>query len=306
MKNNKGFISVTVIYAFFLVFLTLMIYIVTNMTVNRNLLNNMKKAVKNDLNDASFARYLINRYDEDNINFIKLNSNDYTYGIDDNSYRFTGSDPDNYVKFDENSEKVYRIIGIFKEKVKLIEETNLDTNWVINFGIGSNDYDGSYIYRKLNTEADGYLASIDNISKFIEFEDWYVGGIDEEIIAKSGKEIAEAEVGKNKNTGVIVNDRIGLPYISDYIYAQDSSNKATYGKNVTNTNNWMFVGDSWFITRNTSVSKTEVYYLNSNGNVSSIASDATTIIARPTFYLKNNIKLLSGEGTYLDPYIIGE
>ena len=147
MKNNKGFISVTVIYAFFLVFLTLMIYIVTNMTVNRNLLNNMKKAVKNDLNDASFARYLINRYDEDNINFIKLNSNDYTYGIDDNSYRFTGSDPDNYVKFDENSEKVYRIIGIFKEKVKLIEETNLDTNWVINFGIGSNDYDGSYIYR---------------------------------------------------------------------------------------------------------------------------------------------------------------
>ena len=68
----------------------------------------------------------------------------------------------------------------------------------------------------------------------------------------------------------------------------------------------MFVGDSWFITRNTSVSKTEVYYLNSNGNVSSIASDATTIIARPTFYLKNNIKLLSGEGTYLDPYIIGE
>lgn len=306
MKNNKGFISVTVIYAFFLVFLTLMIYIVTNMTVNRNLLNNMKKAVKNDLNDASFARYLINRYDEDNINFIKLNSNDYTYGIDDNSYRFTGSDPDNYVKFDENSEKVYRIIGIFKEKVKLIEETNLDTNWVINFGIGSNDYDGSYIYRELNTEADGYLASIDNISKFIEFEDWYVGGIDEEIIAKSGKEIAEAEVGKNKNTGVIVNDRIGLPYISDYIYAQDSSNKATYGKNVTNTNNWMFVGDSWFITRNTSVSKTEVYYLNSNGNVSSIASDATTIIARPTFYLKNNIKLLSGEGTYLDPYIIGE
>ena len=46
MKNNKGFISVTVIYAFFLVFLTLMLYIVTNMAVNRNLLNNMKKTIE--------------------------------------------------------------------------------------------------------------------------------------------------------------------------------------------------------------------------------------------------------------------
>ena len=45
MKNNKGFISVTVIYAFFLVFLTLMLYIVTNMAVNRNFLNNMKKTI---------------------------------------------------------------------------------------------------------------------------------------------------------------------------------------------------------------------------------------------------------------------
>ena len=57
MKNNKGFISVTVIYAFFLVFLTLMLYIVTNMAVNRNFLNNMKKTIKSELNDSNFSRY---------------------------------------------------------------------------------------------------------------------------------------------------------------------------------------------------------------------------------------------------------
>lgn len=48
MKKN-GFISVTVIYTFFLVFLSLMLYIVTNLVVNRNLLNNMKTTIKNEL-----------------------------------------------------------------------------------------------------------------------------------------------------------------------------------------------------------------------------------------------------------------
>ena len=59
MKKN-GFISVTVIYTFFLVFLSLMLYIVTNLVVNRNLLNNMKTTIKNELNDSNFNRYLIN------------------------------------------------------------------------------------------------------------------------------------------------------------------------------------------------------------------------------------------------------
>ena len=59
MKKN-GFISVTVIYTFFLVFLSLMLYIVTNLVVNRNLLNNMKTTIKNELNNSNFNRYLIN------------------------------------------------------------------------------------------------------------------------------------------------------------------------------------------------------------------------------------------------------
>ena len=117
MKNNKGFISVTVIYAFFLVFLTLMLYIVTNMAVNRNFLNNMKKTIKSELNDSNFSRYLINHYEEDGIKLIRLNSTNYTYGIDDNSYRFTGANPNNYVKF-KDSDELYRIIGIFHQYLR--------------------------------------------------------------------------------------------------------------------------------------------------------------------------------------------
>lgn len=87
MKNSKGFISVTVIYSFFLVFLTLMMFIIVNLVTNRNLLNNMKKTIKNDISDTNFANYLINRYDD--LGILKIND----------SYRFNGNNPNNYVKF---------------------------------------------------------------------------------------------------------------------------------------------------------------------------------------------------------------
>lgn len=302
MKNNKGFISVTVIYAFFLVFLTLMLYIVTNMTVNRNLLNNMKKTIKNELNDSNFSRYLINHYEEDNIKLIKLNSTNYTYGIDDNSYRFTGANPNNYVKF-KDSDELYRIIGIFNEKVKLVKATSWKT---LSFNTTlDNNYIASNIFNNLNITIDSYLISLGNNIKYIDNENWYVGGIDEKYLSQTGKNIATMEVGDSKNNGVVINAKIGIIYLSDYIYAGDSSDKTNYGKNITNTNNWLFLNNSWFITRNTIASDIKVYSLNSAGAI--ISSSPTEVKnVRPAFYLKNNVRLVSGTGKSTDPYVIGD
>ena len=302
MKNNKGFISVTVIYAFFLVFLTLMLYIVTNMTVNRNLLNNMKKTIKNELNDSNFSRYLINHYEEDNIKLIKLNSANYTYGIDDNSYRFTGANPNNYVKF-KDSDELYRIIGIFNEKVKLVKATSWKT---LSFNTTmDNNYIASNIFNNLNITTDSYLISLGNNIKYIDNENWYVGGIDEKYLSQTGKNIATMEVGDSKNNGVVINAKIGIIYLSDYIYAGDSSDKTNYGKNITNTNNWLFLNNSWFITRNTIASDIKVYSLNSAGAI--ISSSPTEVKnVRTAFYLKNNVRLVSGTGKSTDPYVIGD
>ena len=302
MKNNKGFISVTVIYAFFLVFLTLMLYIVTNMTVNRNLLNNMKKTIKNELNDSNFSRYLINHYEEDNIKLIKLNSTNYTYGIDDNSYRFTGANPNNYVKF-KDSDELYRIIGIFNEKVKLVKATSWKT---LSFNTTmDNNYIASNIFNNLNITTDSYLISLGNNIKYIDKENWYVGGIDEKYLSQTGKNIATMEVGDSKNNGVVINAKIGIIYLSDYIYAGDSSDKTNYGKNITKTNNWLFLNNSWFITRNTIASDIKVYSLNSAGVI--ISSSPTEVKnVRPAFYLKNNVRLVSGTGKSTDPYVIGD
>ncbi len=69
------------------------------------------------------------------------------------------------------------------------------------------------------------------------------------------------------------------------------------GKN--NSNMWLItkykiletVFDNWYIK----------YY----GNAESSDSDVASYYVRPTYYLKSNVKIMSGTGTELDPYIVG-
>lgn len=280
MKNSKGFISVTVIYSFFLVFLTLMMFIIVNMVTSRNLLNNMKKTIKNEISDTNFANYLINRYEE--INMLKI----------DNTYRFNGSNPNNYIKF--NNEK-YRIIGVIDGKVKLIKNDS-----IINIAFdskSSNNYEESSVSSYLNTEFINNLG--DNI-ELIETTTWYVGGLDNSFKTKPGKEIINYEIGDKKNNGVTTIQKIGLPYISDYIYA---GNESIYDETVKNQNNWLFTSNMWFITR-TSSNLIYSYYLKNDGTIDTDTSSNNKNI-KPTFYLKGSVKYLSGTGTNSDPYIVG-
>lgn len=279
MKKN-GFISVTVIYSFFLVFLTLMMFIIVNMVTSRNLLNNMKKTIKNEISDTNFANYLINRYEE--INMLKI----------DNTYRFNGSNPNNYIKFNNET---YRIIGVIDGKVKLIKNDS-----IINVAFdskSSNNYEESSVSSYLNTEFINNLG--DNI-ELIETTTWYVGGLDNSFKTKPGKEIINYEIGDKKNNGVTIIQKIGLPYISDYIYA---GNESIYDETVKNQNNWLFTSNMWFITR-TNSNLVYSYYLKNDGTIDTdIASNIKNI--KPTFYLKGSVRYLSGTGTNADPYIVG-
>lgn len=280
MKNSKGFISVTVIYSFFLVFLTLMMFIIVNMVTSRNLLNNMKKTIKNEISDTNFANYLINRYEE--INMLKI----------DNTYRFNGSNPNNYIKFNNET---YRIIGVIDGKVKLLKNDS-----IINVAFdskSSNNYEESSVSSYLNTEFINNLG--DNI-ELIETSTWYIGGLDNSFKTKPGKEIINYEIGDKKNNGVTIIQKIGLPYISDYIYA---GNESIYDETVKNQNNWLFTSNMWFITR-TNSNLVYSYYLKNDGTIDTdIASNNKNI--KPTFYLKGSVRYLSGTGTNADPYIVG-
>lgn len=293
MKNKKGFISVTVIYTFFLVFLSLMLFIVTNMVVNRNLLNTLKKSIKDDISDTNFTRYLINHSDDEKINLTKVTK--------DNSYRFTGANPNNYIKFSE-SDKTYRMIGIINGKIKVIDTSykEIEYNDTLN-----NSYENTTIKESLNNE---YLITLnENIRNLLDESNWYINSIVRNY--SNVDELTDEEISDKKN-GKYVTDKIGLPYISDYIYAYDSTD-SEYGKKISKTNNWFFQDNIWFITRVNYNNKMDmeyyeyVFYLKNDGLIDvSLVTEAKNVT--PCFYLKSNIKYISGTGSLVDPYIIGD
>lgn len=293
MKNKKGFISVTVIYTFFLVFLSLMLFIVTNMVVNRNLLNTLKKSIKDDISDTNFTRYLINHSDDEKINLTKVTK--------DNSYRFTGANPNNYIKFSE-SDKTYRMIGIIDGKIKVIDTSykEMEYNDTLN-----NSYENTTIKESLNNE---YLITLnENIRNLLDESNWYINSIVRNY--SNVDELTDEEISDKKN-GKYVTDKIGLPYISDYIYAYDSTD-SEYGKKISKTNNWFFQDNIWFITRVNYNNKMDmeyyeyVFYLKNDGLIDvSLVNEAKNVT--PCFYLKSNIKYISGTGSLVDPYIIGD
>ena len=293
MKNKKGFISVTVIYTFFLVFLSLMLFIVTNMVVNRNLLNTLKKSIKDDISDTNFTRYLINHSDDEKINLTKVTK--------DNSYRFTGANPNNYIKFSE-SDKTYRMIGIIDGKIKVIDTSykEMEYNDTLN-----NSYENTTIKESLNNE---YLITLnENIRNLLDESNWYINSIVRNY--SNVDELTDEEISDKKN-GKYVTDKIGLPYISDYIYAYDSTD-SEYGKKISKTNNWFFQDNIWFITRVNYNNKMDmeyyeyVFYLKNDGSIDvSLVTEAKNVT--PCFYLKSNIKYISGTGLLVDPYIIGD
>lgn len=293
MKNKKGFISVTVIYTFFLVFLSLMLFIVTNMVVNRNLLNTLKKSIKDDISDTNFTRYLINHSDDEKINLTKVTK--------DNSYRFTGANPNNYIKFSE-SDKTYRMIGIIDGKIKVIDTSykEMEYNDTLN-----NSYENTTIKESLNNE---YLITLnENIRNLLDESNWYINSIVRNY--SNVDELTDEEISDKKN-GKYVTDKIGLPYISDYIYAYDSTD-SEYGKKISKTNNWFFQDNIWFITRVNYNNKMDmeyyeyVFYLKNDGLIDvSLVTEAKNVT--PCFYLKSNIKYISGTGSLVDPYIIGD
>ncbi len=289
MKKN-GFISISVIYSFFLVFLMLLLFIINNLVNNRVLLNNVKEQVKNDISDSNFSRYLINHSDE-----LGLFKHDGSISTDanDNSYRYIGSNPNNYVCFDSicNVEDMYRIIGVINGKVKVIKYKSIENV------VYDNNQNSVYVNSNMYSYLQSYVSSLSIIDK-LEVNKFYVGGIEEKFLNEKVYTIYNYEVGSNRNNGVTIDDIIGLPYISDYAYAGEE-----YGDVVSGTNNWMNNSEEMWVFTRESVKYNYMYYINSSGNLGLDTVDKSKAV-RPVFVLKNSVMILGGDGTSDNPYII--
>lgn len=175
--------------------------------------------------------------------------------------------------------------------------TNGDCSRIVGYGIKSNDTRNYiqdvtwYLYGNGESTANGMRA--------LTRQQWYQCERNNYTNCKSG------DNGTNATT---TNEKIGLFYVSDYLYASGyiaSDDNTTYDySNTFMVNNWLYEGEEWTITP-CGYGEGKAYGINNNGSASEGNNSQLSYGIRPSFYLKSNTKFISGTGTFDNPYIIG-
>ena len=220
-----------------------------------------------EINSLILSKYIISKYTgtqgENNIYYHDAN---LTNGVGDNSYRYAGANPNNYVCFGSNesmcpTDNLYRIIGVFGDNVKLIKYDYANSNLLGTDGDYSpntysksssslykgelttiNRYSWNYmannassntwstsLFNKINLNKN-YLNKIGTTwSNLIEDTTWKVSGHTTEYYV-TPKAMYTAEITNATKTYGPENgtSKIGLMYVSDYGYAAAPSAWTSY------------------------------------------------------------------------------
>ena len=270
-------------------------------------------------------------YDSDMNNLKKDNT-------PDENMRYYGSNPNNYVSFNN---ELWRIIGVFGNNVKLVRKDRLGKlSWdssesSVNGGWGVNEWSQSALKNYLNTMYYGGTSvtcyngqnkkevtcpanKLDNTSKsLIDNYTWNTGAIE---WGKASDTLAFYKDERGNLTGLINNDTvertttwpgyIGLPYATDWAYASGNDicevnmhSKDSSNKYICLNDNWMSKGEEYW-TLSPRASNVNNIWMVSNFVSVSANSASSPYALHPSIYLKNNVQIISGTGTSSDPYIL--
>ena len=276
-------------------------------------------AVKAIDREKTFAEYIIEDvYTEDGANDLYYHDGVGTYTnaseeAGDNSYRYSGANPNNYVCFGSDAaecpnDNLYRIIGLFDDdkdgiyNIKLIKNISIgDYEW--NSG-DSNTWNASTKPSIRTTLNSTFLGTINSTwQKKIATQNWKVGGTYRDDAA-TAKDYYNTEIGSSSGS-TTDSMKIGLMYVSDYGYAAAPSNWTTeliHYESATSTN-WLYLGDyEWTISRSTDASYS-AFYVSRSGYVN-YSNGTNTRAVRPSFYLESSVSISGGTGNSSDPYKI--
>lgn len=215
------------------------------------------------------------------------------------------------------TDNLYRIIGVFNNKVKVVKAISLGIkSWDEN---GNNTWSSSSLNTYLNGE---YLTSLGSLSKKIAIATWKVGGNTYENIRNANpatayqNEIINPVTTDTTDNATTYDAKIGLMYASDYGFAASPSAWTTalssYDQqdsngNLIKANNYLYLSRyEWLITRAPNVFKFNFSYrIRSSGKVSD-ADDFKDFVTsklgiRPSFYLLSSVIYKSGDGTQSSP-----
>ena len=256
------------------------------------------------------ADYIKSLYTSQGSNGIYYHTSSLANSAADNSYRYAGSNPNNYVCFGSDAAtcpaaNLYRIIGVFGSEVKLIKNTSYGNYaWESDYSGQGNTWNSSTkpdIRSTLNTTFLGTLSS--TWQNKISNHAFKVGGGSYTYLLEGTPRTAyNYEVGSNSSS-TTDSMKIGLMYVSDYGYAASNSYWTTTLDNYdggAQDNNWMYLGSNeWTISRYSDFSY-DAFRVYSSGYVSRNRVSLSYAV-RPCFYLTSSTQYSSGSGTSSDP-----
>ena len=263
---------------------------------------------------GNFAEYITQTLytGTDGDNGLYYHDADLANGAQDNSYRYSGANPNNFVCFGatgadcQNADNQYRIIGVFNNQVKLIKSTSYGSYvWEQDRNTQGNTWDASTkpdIYTTLNTTYYNTLSS--EWQNLIAESTWQVGGMPDSD-TNTVKQYYDVEVGTGQS-GYEETMKIGLMYVSDYGYGASPEKWTTalieenYG-----TDNWLYLGSNeWLISRSTDrTDRAFIVFSRYGGSVNCSRVD-TAIAVRPSFSLTSTATISGGTGTSTDPFVL--
>ena len=250
----------------------------------------------------TLAEYVISQY-TDGSNGLYYHDANLANSAEDNSYRYAGASPNNYVCFGSDastcpSGNLYRIIGVFGSEVKLIKSTSYG-NYAWDSG-SDNTWNSSTKPDIRNTLNSTFLGTLSSTwQNKIATHTWKVGGMAFSQ-TNTAKQYYNTEVGSSSSS-TPDSMKIGLMYVSDYGYAASNSywTTALYSYSSATSSNWLAGLNEWTISR-WSVTTTHAFRVKSAGYVSSDDVGNSNAV-RPVFYLNSSISYVSGSGSSADP-----
>ena len=306
-----------------------------------------KLMIQKEADKQTLAEYVKSQYTgTQGENNIYYHTSTLTNGAGDNSYRYAGASDqvNNFVCFGSTetscpTDNLYRIIGVFEDKVKLIKYDyatsallRTDGDYSSSETPNASTYKGSltsiniysWNYKAANSASNEWSTSLlnktnlntnylNNIgttwSNMIEDATWKVSGHSTNKVTPSEmytREITNATKTYGSSDGT---SKIGLMYASDYGFAASPSawTKTLYNYSGNDANgtsiktiNWMYMGYyDWTLTPNSSDSSS-VFSLNSFGTLS-YGGAFFGYGSRPVFYLKSSVLYDGGSGTKDSP-----
>ena len=283
-------------------------------------------------------------------NSIYYHDTNLPNGAGDNSYRYAGasSEVNNYVCFGSNvtpcpTDNLYRIIGVFGDKVKLIKSDYATSALLGTDGDYSKmytdiGYDNSYYKGNNLANITAYnwnksgqnTWSLSNLNKTnlnqnfitnigtewankIAETTWKVGGFfSSEQPAKSvyQNEINNPVTTNSQDNKTEYSAKIGLMYVSDYMYAAPQDKWTLVGYNdsdalkdyrAATSVNWMYMGlHEWTISRDADGSR-DVFLVGLTGRVGFNDVGNIAFGIRPVFCLSSSVTYVEGNGTQSSP-----